>query len=197
MDKNDVLQSMIEQNNGYLITAQAVAAGITKPYLSKYVKDHHLEKAAHGIYNEEDVWPDELFIMQMRSKTVVFSGETALFLHGMMDREYSKICVSVPARYNASHLKNANVEVHYVQEEIYDLGVCEVESSSGNLVRAYDKERCICDLIRDRKKYEVQLFQTAMKEYMTNKDRRISLLIEYAEKLNIRDEVMKYVEVLV
>ena len=197
MDKNDVLQSMIEQNNGYLITSQAVAAGITKPYLSKYVIDHHMEKAAHGIYNEEDVWPDELFIMQMRSKAVVFCGETALFLHGMTDREYSKICVSVPAKYNASHFKNTNVEVRYVQDKIYNLGVCEVKSSSGNFVRAYDKERCICDLIRDRKKYEVQLFQTAMKEYMTNKDKRISLLIEYAEKLSIRDEVMKYVEVLV
>lgn len=197
MDKNEVLQTMIEENNGYLITSQAVEAGISKPFLSKYIKEHHMEKAAHGIYNEENVWPDELYIMQMRSKAVIFSGETALFLHGMTDREYSKICVSVPKKYNVSHLKNGNMEVHYVPEELYSLGVCKVKSSSGNLVRAYDMERCICDLIKDRKKYEVQLFQTAMKEYMSNKDKRISTLIEYAEKLSIRDEVMKYVEVLV
>ncbi|MDD3416383.1 MAG: type IV toxin-antitoxin system AbiEi family antitoxin domain-containing protein [Lachnospiraceae bacterium] len=197
MDRNEALQTMIEENNGYLITSQAVEAGITKPFLSKYIKAHHMEKAAHGIYNEEDVWPDELYIMQMRSKAVIFCGETALFLHGMTDREYSKICVSVPAKYNVSHLKNENIEVRYVQEDIYSLGVCEVKSSSGNYVKAYDMERCICDLIKDRKKYEVQLFQTAMKEYMSNKDKRISTLIEYAEKLGIRDEVMKYVEVLV
>lgn len=43
----------------------------------------------------------------------------------------------------------------------------------------------------------VQYFQTAIKEYMSLKDKKISRLIEYAEKLGIRDEVMKYVEVLV
>ena len=70
-------------------------------------------------------------------------------------------------------------------------------SISGNIVRAYDKERCICELIRDRKKYEVQNFQTAVKEYMAGKGKNLSRLVEYAEKLKIRDEVMKYVEVLV
>ena len=77
------------------------------------------------------------------------------------------------------------------------MGICEVTSSSGNLVRAYDKERCICDMIRERKKYDVQVFQTAMKEYMTSKDKNVSLLVEYAVKLDIRDKVMMYVEVLV
>lgn len=70
-------------------------------------------------------------------------------------------------------------------------------SISGNTVRAYDQERCICELIKDRKKYEVQNFQTAVKEYMAGKGKNLSRLVEYAEKLKIRDEVMKYVEVLV
>ena len=70
-------------------------------------------------------------------------------------------------------------------------------SSSGNTVRVYDRERCICDLILERNRVEVQNFQTAIKEYMSRKDKKLSRLIEYAEKLGIRDEVMKYVEVLV
>ena len=49
----------------------------------------------------------------------------------------------------------------------------------------------------DRKKVEVQNFQTAVREYMQGKDKKLSRLIEYAERLGIRDEVMKYVEVLV
>ena len=72
-----------------------------------------------------------------------------------------------------------------------------VSSDSGNLVRAYDKERCICDLIADRDRIEVQDLQTALKGYMSGKDKRLSKLIGYAEKIGIRDEVMKYVEVLV
>ena len=96
-----------------------------------------------------------------------------------------------------THIKKKNKEVRYANPEILDLGTCEIPSSSGNLVKVYDKERCICDLIKDRKKYEIQLYQTAIKEYMSSKEKNISRLIEYAVKLGVRDEVMMYVEVMV
>ena len=34
------------------------------------------------------------------------------------------------------------------------------------------------------------------KEYVSGKDKRLSRLIQYAQALGVRDEVMKYVEVL-
>ena len=48
--------------------------------------------------------------------------------------------------------------------------------------------------IENRNKIEVQNFQTAIKEYMSLKDKKISRLIEYAEKFGIRHEVMKYLQ---
>ncbi|MBD5479081.1 MAG: abortive phage infection protein [Lachnospiraceae bacterium] len=195
MNKNDVLQQLIEKNNGYLLSAMANENNISKTFLAKYVKEKGLERIAKGIYITEDVWPDELYIMQVRNKAVIFSGETALYLHGLIDREYSEICVSVPTGYNATHLKTGNVQVKYASKNSYGLGVCAVPSISGNMVRVYDRERCICDLISNRNKIEVQNFQTAMKEYMLGKGKKLSRLIEYAEKLGMRDEVMKYVEV--
>ena len=195
MNKNDVLQQLIEKNNGYLLSAMANENNISKTFLAKYVKEKGLERIAKGIYITEDVWPDELYIMQVRNKAVIFSGETALYLHGLIDREYSEICVSVPTGYNATHLKTGNVQVKYASKNSYGLGVCAVPSISGNMVRVYDRERCICDLISNRNKIEVQNFQTAMKEYMLGKGKKLSRLIEYAEKLGMRDEVMKYVEI--
>lgn len=49
-----------------------------------------MEKVARGVYITDDVWPDELFIMQVRNAAVIFSGETALYLHGLIDREYTE-----------------------------------------------------------------------------------------------------------
>ena len=143
MDKRMVLESLIEENNGYLLTSMAVEKNVTKPFLARYVREMGMEKVARGIYITDDAWPDELFIMQVRSSVVIFSGETALFLHGLLDREYSEINVTVPTGYNASHLKTDNVQVRYAPKEIYGLGVCEVASNSGNTVRVYDKERSI------------------------------------------------------
>jgi len=62
------------------------------------------------------------------------SGETALYLHGLIDREYSHICFTVPTGYNATHIKKKNKEVRYANPEILDMGICEIPSSSGNLV---------------------------------------------------------------
>lgn len=70
------------------------------------------------------------------------------------------------------------------------------ESGYGNQITVYDKERAVRDAIIDRKKMDVQMFQTAVKEYMRDSDRKLQILVQYAEKLGARDEVMKYVEVL-
>lgn len=197
-NKKMMLDQLIEENNGYLIASIATANGdVSRTFLSQYVKEKEMEKVARGVYITENVWPDELFIMQVRNAAVVFSGETALYLHGMIDREYTDICITVPNGYNATHLKADNVRVKYVSRDIYEMGICDVPSSSGNKVKVYDKERCICELITNRGTVEVQQFQTAMKDYMHGKDKKLSRLIEYAERLGIRDEVMKYVEIMV
>lgn len=197
MLKMTLLEQLIEENHGYLLTSLAEKNNISRTYMMRYVKEHGLEKAARGIYITDDVWPDELFILQVRNPSVIYSGETALYLHGLIDREYAQICITVPKGYNATRLKAVNVRVKYVPKEIHEMGVCSVPSSSGNRVKTYDKERCICELIKDRKKIEVQNFQTALKDYMAGKEKNLSKLLEYAEILKIREEVMKYVEVLV
>lgn len=199
MTKKEKIEKFIEKYNGYLITSLVCNEDISKTYVAKYIKEHGMEKVSRGIYITDDVWPDELFVLQQRNNAIVYSGETALYLHGLTDREYSTISVTVPRGYNASHLKDGDcdVQVKYAAPDLYEFGVCEIKSSSGNVVKVYDRERSICDLILNRKKHEVQVFQTAIKEYMTSKDKQLSRLILYAEKLGIRDEVMKYVEVLV
>ena len=149
MSKTMVLEQLIEENNGYLLTSLAEKNQISRTYLMKYVKEHAMEKVAQGIYITDDVWPDELFILQTRNPSVIYSGETALYLHGLIDREYTEVCITVPNGYNATRLKGANVRVKYVPKEIHGMGVCSVPSISGNIVRAYDKERCICELIKD------------------------------------------------
>ena len=85
MSTSDILESLIEKDNGYLITSKAVESGVSKPSVSKYVREHDMEKVAHGIYILDDVWPDELFVLQQRNKNIIYSGETALYLHGLID----------------------------------------------------------------------------------------------------------------
>lgn len=50
MSTSDILESLIEKDNGYLITSKAVESGVSKPAVSKYVREHDMEKVAHGVY---------------------------------------------------------------------------------------------------------------------------------------------------
>lgn len=196
MNKYEQMNDLLQENNGYMFTSQVEKVGISRTYLSKFVRENNLEKVAKGIYISQDTWVDELYILQVCNPKIIYSGETALYLQGMIDREYSDICITVPPRFNQTRLRSRGVIVHQEKPETYQLGIVEIETNYGNVVRTYDKERCICDIIKNRGKIEVQQFQTAMKTFMRDKTKDMSRLMLYGDRLNIRDEIMKYVEVM-
>ena len=197
MTKYEMINNSIKQNNGYLFVSDIESLGISRTYILKFVRENNLERVGKGIYVTEETWPDMLYIYQLRAPQIIYSGETALYLNSLMDSEYSEVFVSVPTGYNGNRLREKGIIVHQDREGIYGLGVIDVKTQFGNTVKVYDKERCICDLIKNRNKYEVQTFQTAIKGYMRGRDKRLNRLIKYAEAMKIRDEVMKYVEVMV
>ena len=47
MSTSDILELLIEKDNGYLITSKAVESGVSKPSVSKYVKLFYLLKTVH------------------------------------------------------------------------------------------------------------------------------------------------------
>ena len=51
------------------------------------------------------------------------------------------------------------IHFHYVKKELWELGIASIKSQMGATVRVYDKERCICDLIRDKKDMDMQLYE--------------------------------------
>ena len=195
--KFEEIDKLLEQNDGYLFSKDVENAGISRTYLANYVKDRGLEKVSKGIYISPDTWEDELYILQLRYPKVVFSGETALYIHGLIDREYSRINVTVPPRFNRTRLLSEGVVIRQEQETNYNLGIIELQTNYGNTVRVYDVEKTICDLVKLRGKIEVQHYQTAIKSYMRSKDKNLTRLLKYADALKVRDEIMKYVEVMI
>lgn len=196
MNRFDVLDSLVEAGNGYLCTSQVLESGITKPTLAEYVRRRNMERVAQGVYLSDDAWPDNLFLLSLSNSRIVYSHETALMLHGLMEREPKFTSVTVKAGYNASHLRRKGIRVHQVKADVAELGVTEVRTSFGNPVRAYDMERTICDILRSKEAMDVQVFQYAMKEYMVSKAKNISRLMEYARRFQMESLVRTYTEVL-
>lgn len=196
MGKFEILDELVDKRNGYLLTSDVVASGISKPTLAVYIKDRGLERVARGIYLSEDAWPDELYLLYLQNRRICFSQETALYLHGLMEREPRQVSVTVMAGYNASHLRKKGVRVFQVKREIYEMGLSSIMTNYGNRVAVYDQERTICDIIKNKENMDIQVFQTAMKEYMQENEKQLFNLMTYAVRLNIENEVRRYTEVM-
>ncbi|MGN0274272.1 MAG: abortive phage infection protein [Chordicoccus sp.] len=196
MSRFDILDNLVEDGNGYLCTSQVLANGVSKPTLADYVSKRNMERVAHGVYLAEDAWPDELYQLYLSSSRIVFSHETALYLHGLMEREPKRVSVTVKAGYNASHLRNKGICVYQVKDDVYELGVMEIQTNLGNKVRAYDMDRTICDILRYKDSVDVQIFQYAMKEYMASDQKNLNHLMDYAKRFHIEDAMRTYTEVM-
>lgn len=195
-DRYSKLDEMLDAGGGYLLTSDVVRAGISKPVLAAYVSKRALSRVAHGVYFSDDYWEDELFLLSIKNKAICFSHETALYLHALMEREPSCHTVTTKSNYNGTALRRRGVRVYRVKDTIFPIGQTQIETHYGHLVRTYDRERTICDLISHKDNMEIQVFQTAMKEYMSSKDKQLSNLLRYAAMMGIEGKVRLYTEIM-
>ncbi len=196
MEQYELMDRLVEAGNGYLRASVVREHDISKYTLTKYLKTRGMARTAHGVYAAVDAWPDSYFLLAVRNGRIVFSHESALYLHGLMDREPPATIVTVPEGYNSTHIARQGVRVIHSKPEWYALGITKVKTAFGNEVPVYDRERAICDMIRCRKDMEVQTFRTAMREYMSSEKKNLGNLMRYAKKLGIEDNVRIYTEVM-
>lgn len=197
MTKYEMMDELTVRSGGYLLSSEVQNAGISRTYLSEYVKERELERIEAGIYILPDVWPDYLYTLQLKNREIVYSNETALYLHGLMEREPGRICVAVKRGYNADHLIRRGVKPYYVRHALFNLGVTNEKTMFGNQVRVYDVERTICDVIHRKDEMDIQIFQTALKEYMSGSRKNLHRLMEYAQQMGLEDKIRIYTEVLI
>lgn len=188
----------IVRDNGYLYTKDVTKAGIRREYLKKYLDRGSLIRESRGIYSFADSMSDEFALLQSRCKKGIFSYGTALYFHGLSDRFPQMISMTVPKNYNVFYLKEEllHVEFHRIKPSLWDIGIIEINSPQGGKIKIYNKERCICDIIRNRKRTDPQIFTQALKGYFASKDRDNIQLIEYAKKFHIENKVQEYMEIL-
>lgn len=196
MGKFQILDSLLQENIGFLKTSDAVRVGISKSYFGQYVQQRGLERVAHGIYMSQDAWDDGMYVLQVRYPAAVFSHETALYLLNLAAREPLQHSLTLKAGTNATGLTKQGVKVYKVKEELFAEGIIEVQSPAGHALRAYNPERTICDLVRSRSNIEIQDLQAAIKDYVRLKEKNIPLLMRYAKAFSVEKIVRQYLEVL-
>lgn len=188
----DTIKQIMNTNNGMLSTRMIEPLNISRQYLSIMENNNDIEKVSRGIYLSPSAFEDSYFSFQQKYKKAIFSHMNALYFYGMTEEFPYNYTVTVPQRYHVDTV-NEKCNVFYVSEDIYELGVVEIETPNGNKVRAYDKERCICDIIRSKGRMDSEQVKKTIKQYMQSRDKDIAKLSEYSKKMDINDKVMEMV----
>lgn len=194
-DKEFVLK-LLKENNNILKSQDLKKNNIDNKLLIRMMQEGLIERVDKGLYIDANVIEDEFYTFQHKCKKAVFSHSTALYFHDLSDRAPIRYMVTVPSGYNSRLLKDEKYVFSYIKKDLYELGIIKVKTIYQNEVYCYDIERTICDIVRDKDKIDPALFVDAMRRYTRLKDNNYGKLYDYAERLNIKQEIVKYVEVL-
>jgi hypothetical protein len=190
------LRDILKQQKGVLFTSDLRQYGIPRTYLSLLEKQGEIKRVAWGVYSSPGSMIDEMAALQAKYQQAVFSHETAAFLLDLSDRTPLYYTVTVQSGYNATALKKGGTRVFYTSRTVFSLGLITLKSSHGNDVRAFNMERTICDLLRNRNQIDIQQINTSLKRYANNKNRNIDLLYQYAKQFRVQKIVREYLEIL-
>ena len=196
MDYNTVFLNIAKSHGGIISTPNAAKYGISKAVLYKLCRANKIYRIVKGQYILPDDMQDELLAISNRSKRIIFSHETALYLHGISDRTPFEHTVTAPSDCIPSAAIKSECKVYYIKPELFELGKTILKTPAGNDVPAYDLERTICDVIRSRNKLGTETFLAALKLYAANPKKNLNQLNTYAKQMRVEKVLRQYLEVL-
>ena len=119
MDYMKVLNTISKNNGGIIESKIAAEHGISKAMLYKLCKENKIQRIVKGQYILPDDMQDELLSISKRSEKVIFSHETALFLHGISDRTPFEHTITAPSGCIPSTSIKTECKVYYIKQELF------------------------------------------------------------------------------
>lgn len=147
--------------------------------LYKLCKEDKIYRIVKSQYILPDDIQDELLAISNRSEWIIFSHETALYLHGISDRTPFEHTITAPSCCIPSAAIKAECKVYYIKPDLFGLGKTILKTPAGNDVPAYDLERTICDVIRSRNKLGMETFLAALRLYAADSKKDLNKLNSY------------------
>ncbi|MBO4485315.1 MAG: hypothetical protein J5738_08005 [Lachnospiraceae bacterium] len=129
--------------------------------LERAISDGIVFKQEEGVYSTERFVP-ELGVIMKKYPKAVLAGDYAFYMHGLTNVIPEKYDLATPAK--AAKMMDARVHQIYVNNDIFQYGI-EEKSIDGVLVRIYDKERMLIELLRNKTKMPYDLYKEIIINY--------------------------------
>lgn len=169
----EALKLMFEAHGGVMRTAELQREGLYYRKVQSLLEEVRLEQLRRGYYQyvDENSFSD-LPILKTLFPDAVICMESALDYYGYTDRTpaYWHLAVSNQTARKRFQIEYPLVKPHFIREERYSAGIEEAEID-GCLVKIYDKEKTICDLLLHKNKVDAEVFATAIQRYLQDSEK--------------------------
>ncbi len=200
MGKSEDIARFVEDAGGVASAEQIKEAGFLPGSIAHALRSGAIDRLTRGVYCSPEVFDDDFAAISCRWRKCVISHGSALYLAGLSDRVPSSIDVTVPHGYNPRGLsrEHPDVRIHRVKRNVYELGITEMRSPGGAMVKSYCTERAVADLIAQRSSEgaDPQLVRDAVAGYFKKKDADLVTLARMCTALGVEEEFRMYLEVL-
>ena len=196
MDNYEKILKIMKNNGGYITSKELDLNNIDRYFLTKLMDRKQINRISRGYYGLVNYSTDEYYKIISMSEKAIFSMNTALYLHNLSDRAPLVFDVTVPYYYGGSLRKNKNVNLHFVKDSVLNLGKIEIISPFGMKIKVYDKERTICDIVKNRNNMDMEIFSKALKNYVKSSNKNLRKLMKYAKELKIEKKMKEYMEMI-
>ena len=188
------LKDLFNVNKNVVSCKMLLEAGYTKYHIRKLVAEGVLNHLQHGFYGLMDELEDDFYIYQNNNSHIIYSNETALYLHNLTDRFPVSLSVTTKSGY---HVRNTKLKVYYVKDELLNYCVTKVVTPSGNEVLVYDIEKTICDIVKNKNRIDIQVYVQGLQNYFLHGKPNLRKLSIIAKKMNIQQKMMDIIELYV
>ena len=191
------LRNIFSDYQYIMTTAELQAEKLYYADIQLMLKEGLIEKIKRGYYHwVEDMIGSEVLIINRLFPDAVLCMETALLYYRYSDRS--------PAEWNLALSKNVSkertkmdypfIKVYRMEPSLLPLG-----ETTGEIdfikVRIYDRDRTICDVLRNMNKMDKEVFNKAIQGYVNDTKKNIPNLMRYAKELRVQKRVRELIGV--
>ena len=199
LDQKDIknLNDIFKDYDYVMTTAQLSAVKLYYRDIQRMLNEGLIEKIKRGYYHWiESYGKDEIVIINRLFPDGVLCMDTALFYYKYSDRTPAEwhITIDKNTSRQRTQVEHPLIKSYRVESELLTLGEANGEIDSQK-VRIYDRDRTICDVLRNMNKMDKEIFNKAIQGYVKDPKKNIPNLMQYAKALRVQKRLKDIIEV--
>ncbi|MCC8169310.1 MAG: type IV toxin-antitoxin system AbiEi family antitoxin domain-containing protein [Oscillospiraceae bacterium] len=183
------LKKIFAEYDYIMSTAQLNSRNIYYRNIQQMLKDGLIEKVRRGYYRWlDDDGSSEVVIINKLFPDAVLCMETALFHYGYSDRNPAEWHIAIDK--NASR-QRTKIDYPFIKAYRIESDLLAIGETKGEIdctpVRIYDRDRTMCDVLKNMNKMDREIFNKAVQGYVGDSKKNIPNLMRYAKELRVQN----------